>query len=366
MLAPQPQAQQKLDIDLPVGAVPGDKLTFTVTAPNGQATTFSAVVPAPANLAMPMKKISVTVPVPVGYPANQQLQIGRLFLEKQIPQAQAQAPRPQFAQITPEQRELQLAVSERRVRLDQHFNRSPAAEKQECVLTFEVASFKPGLRRVSVQQQLGFWRTPRQVHHLPALGAWDAANPASTVARDLATARFVLNGISFTFALEARRVPWKHAVAAAPLTIATGGANIGPTTLTGGARGEVGGKASTEWGGEDGVGMVSGWDAELVPTLRRAPAAGAEAGGAPIQLAGLVEFGDRWSTWQRFPIGPGDAITFDLADRRSLGAIAERSDAPLKCKLFLLSGAQGALAARAPAGQQQQPLAQPPMATGAH
>ena len=59
-----PTAQQKLDIDLPIGAVPGDKLTFTVGAANGSQTTFSAVVPMPANLNMPMKKISVTVSVP--------------------------------------------------------------------------------------------------------------------------------------------------------------------------------------------------------------------------------------------------------------------------------------------------------------
>ena len=79
-VAAPPSHNQKLDIDLPPGAVPGDKLTFTVTNRQGLATTFSAVVPPPAQLGLPMKKISVTVPVPAAYGIGTPLQVAKMFL----------------------------------------------------------------------------------------------------------------------------------------------------------------------------------------------------------------------------------------------------------------------------------------------
>ena len=97
----QPPTQQKLDIDLPPGAAPGDKLTFTCGgAGSAPMTTFSAVVPQPSMPGLPMKKISVTVPIPPTHPAGFPLQITKLFLEKQAP-----------VRYTPEQREHMTAQS---------------------------------------------------------------------------------------------------------------------------------------------------------------------------------------------------------------------------------------------------------------
>ena len=61
-------SQQKIDINLPFGAAPGDKVTFSIPNGLGSLTTFSAVVPQPAMAGTPMTKISVTVPVPAALP----------------------------------------------------------------------------------------------------------------------------------------------------------------------------------------------------------------------------------------------------------------------------------------------------------
>ena len=136
-MVPQQSYNSKLDIDLPPGAAPGDKITFSINGPGGQMTTFSAVVPPPATLGMPMKKISVTVPVPASYgPAGQALQISKLFLEKQAP-----VPQP-IVRLTPEQREQATAMQEHRSRIEQHFNRTPSAERHEASTTLDLKGFQ--------------------------------------------------------------------------------------------------------------------------------------------------------------------------------------------------------------------------------
>ena len=49
-MLPTATTNKKVDLELPAGAMPGDKITFTIQLP-GQATTFSAVVPQPVQQA---------------------------------------------------------------------------------------------------------------------------------------------------------------------------------------------------------------------------------------------------------------------------------------------------------------------------
>ena len=135
---------QKIDIELPTGAVTGDKLTFSViTGPNNAMTTFSAVVPAPTAVGAPMRKISVTIPVPQTYPPGPPLQIHRL-------QHTPQAPRMSAAD-----REAAAFMAEHRQRVDNHFNRTPASEKTEIVVNLDMMPYRP-VARVTVSQQVRF------------------------------------------------------------------------------------------------------------------------------------------------------------------------------------------------------------------
>jgi hypothetical protein len=195
-----------------------------------------------------------------------------------------------------------------------------------------------------VRQQLGLWRVPRTVYHLPTLSTWDAA-PEAAAKRELAGHRFTFGGQPFVFALEARREPWRHAVATAQGYVGAGGPNCGACRAAGGG-------AGASWGGEDANGFVTGWDAELVPVLRRAVPAhpdGGSGGSGPMNLVAIVEFIDRWSGWMRVPLSAGEEIVFDLADRRSLGTVCERAESQPKCRLLLLAG-HAAAATRAHLG----------------
>ena len=201
-----------------------------------------------------------------------------------------------------------------------------------------------------MQQQLGFWRVPRTVMHVPALGQWDA-DPQATTVLELSTQRFTFVGVSFSFALEAKRVPWKYSLSSAPTTLAAGGKNFGGLDVGGNTISSSGGGGAltalssnmpvSGWGVEDGsTGIVSGWDAEITPVLRRLPAAEGTVERPPVALLGVVEWvagttTDRWSSWTTIRLAPGEEVAFDLADRRSLGTVCERNEPSHRCKLYL-------------------------------
>ena len=344
-------SQQKIDINLPFGAAPGDKVTFSIPNGLGSLTTFSAVVPQPAMAGTPMTKISVTVPVPAALPPGTPLTVSNLSLEKALGGLQRPAglpPPPQrLVQLTPEQRESQAALQEHRQRVESVMKQ---AERQDVTLTFDPAPYKAGLCRPRVQQQLGFWRVPRTVMHVPALGQWDA-DPQATTVLELSTQRFTFAGVSFSFALEAKRVPWKYSLSSAPTTLAAGGKNFGGLDAVGNTISSSGGGGAltalssnmpvSGWGVEDGsTGIVSGWDAEITPVLRRLPAAEGTVERPPVAMLGVVEWvagttTDRWSSWTTIRLAPGEEVAFDLADRRSLGTVCERNEPSHRCKLYL-------------------------------
>ena len=62
------EIRQKLEVQLPPEAAPGDKITFTVVNPSGQLSAFAAVVPPPKAPGLPVTKVAMTVPVPEVWP----------------------------------------------------------------------------------------------------------------------------------------------------------------------------------------------------------------------------------------------------------------------------------------------------------
>ncbi|KOO27582.1 hypothetical protein Ctob_011940 [Chrysochromulina tobinii] len=108
----------KVEITLPEGANPGDKLTFC-TAYANTITNFSAAVPMSKD-GGPMKKISVCVPVPVNFPPSGPLTITKLTLNG-----------------------MPVCFNEHRQRVEAHFNRVPPNERAEVALGFDTSPFRP-------------------------------------------------------------------------------------------------------------------------------------------------------------------------------------------------------------------------------
>ena len=80
-------AVRHFDIDLPEGAHPGDKIDFLLAAgASGKITRYTAIVPTPRSAQVPLKKLSMAIPLTPGVSATTPLTIRKLSLNG-VPQA---------------------------------------------------------------------------------------------------------------------------------------------------------------------------------------------------------------------------------------------------------------------------------------
>uniref|UniRef100_A0A7S4ETE2 Uncharacterized protein n=1 Tax=Chrysotila carterae TaxID=13221 RepID=A0A7S4ETE2_CHRCT len=317
----------KLELEVPDGAVAGDRLHF-----HTQAGQFSLRVPSGA---MPGKRMMVTMPVSRPLPADSKLRVTRLHVNGQL----------QLPKATPEHSAL-LAMH--RAGREAHWSRYAPSERSEIQALCNIADFVPAVES-NVPQVWGLWPTKRQCCQVDKARSWEVGRWYP-----LHCHSFQFAGGDFELILAGAAVPWQVR-AAEDSNVTRGKVEVAAVTVLAGSGSP--GSAGVTAGAESGAGVAH--DVELRVSLRRlSPEAagggradvkgerhgderGDERGALPLWLH--LEVADRWSEWQRTSLGPNESFDFDLGDRRRLHSVRRWWDSALPVTLRVTRADSAAL-----------------------
>lgn len=273
--APPQTVPRSLAVVVPESAKVGDRLSFHTPAG-----AFTLTVPPGA---MPGKSMNVSLPIPVNFPMNQQLQLTNIRLNGE----------PIPPKIPPE---LLALTNEHKARVDSHWGRFHNSERVRVRTLVELTPLKPSAK-VTTESRLGFWKVPRTVFRVDDATNWERG------VLPMKTENFRFGGADFAMIVQARALPWR--------TSAAGG------------------------------GVEEGNDAELQVVLRRGPA---EVPALPLVLFCTLEISDRWSAWQRVSLSGGEEFVYDLGDRRRIADLFKFLDSAIEVTLSMTASAPGSLA----------------------
>jgi len=264
--SPNPLANTvKIELEVPHGAVPNDKLSFHT--PAGQ---FSLTVPAGAT---PGKRMMVTMPVASNFPPNQKLAVSGMRING-VPIA---------PKLTPEQHSLH---KEHKVRSDGHWNKYTPRERHEVRAHVELQDYRPAAE-ATITEHWGLWPVNRLMYQVDKARQWEVGVPHSICSQS-----FTFASREWELAVEGRAIPWRRPPPPG-----------------------VAGKLDSEQ-------MV---DAELCVVLRRLARPSNDPNPDARRAFTVwthleMGHGDRWSpSWQRVTLSPGEVFEYDLGDRRRVG-----------------------------------------------
>ena len=196
-------------------------------------------------------------------------------------------PLPKFSR---EQLNLQ---NQHRAALETHWCKFAQHERRQVIVQVDVTNYKPS-KEVVVLKPWGFWTLPTTIQHVPAAAEW-----APRTSKPLSQSPFSFLGARWELSLDALPSEAEH------------------------------GCVEIQW--------------EVV--LRRLKATEAGDSLSPISFWAHLELADRWSTWHRCMLAPGEEYVFDLGDRRDIHTHAKWQESTLKGELrmtALMAGAQSA------------------------
>ena len=196
-------------------------------------------------------------------------------------------PMPKFSR---EQVNLQ---NQHRAALETHWCKFSQHERRQVPVAVELTAYKPS-KEVVVLKPWGFWSLPTTLHHVPAAAEWAPRTP-----KPLSQSPFSFLGARWELSLDATPSEAQH------------------------------GCTDIKW--------------EVV--LRRLKATEPGDSLSPISFWAHLELADRWSTWHRCMLAPGEEYVFDLGDRRDIHTHAKWQESTLKGELrmtALMAGAHSA------------------------
>eukprot|EP00310_Coccolithus_braarudii_P018949 CAMPEP_0183338252 /NCGR_PEP_ID=MMETSP0164_2-20130417/5612_1 /TAXON_ID=221442 /ORGANISM="Coccolithus pelagicus ssp braarudi, Strain PLY182g" /LENGTH=314 /DNA_ID=CAMNT_0025508071 /DNA_START=6 /DNA_END=950 /DNA_ORIENTATION=- len=285
-LAPAaPPATGKLELEVPEGAVAGDRLQFHTIA--GQ---FSLTVPAGAT---PGKKMMVTMPVPSTFTPDQRLKVSALKINGTPVLPKPSAEKLELAKLN-------------KPWIEAHWGLFPPQQRLELKVHFELYEYLPSTEAM-IQSQWGMWQVPRTMCQVDKARAWE---PDRWV--QMQRCEFQFAGVTWEMLLEGRAVPWV----------------VNQVAVSASAEAE----------------KSTAHDVELCIVLKRGaqPADALPARSAPLTIWALLQFADRWSTWLRISLVPGESYEFDLGDRRSIADLGPWLESAVPTTLMLTGEKQPA------------------------
>ena len=193
-------------------------------------------------------------------------------------------PQPKFSREQLNLRNQHLAA------LETHWCKFAQHERRQVSVAVELTNYKPQ-KELVVLKPWGFWTLPTTLQHVPAAAEWEPRTPKS-----LSQSLFSFLGARWELSLDATPSEAQH------------------------------GCTEIQW--------------QVV--LRRLKATEPGDSLSPISFWAHLELADRWSTWHKCTVAPGEAYVFDVGDRRDIHTHAKWQESTLKGELRMTAIHAGA------------------------